>query len=164
MRQEQAGGRPWTPPGEISVRELPLPAHVQVALEEAGLGRAAASEGYGAAGLLLRAPLLTPESARAVAAVFDLLAAPAPDEDDLIGPHLCTVGWEPTAAVTARYPIEELDLPVRPYNLLKRAGLHSVGDLREILGRLPEAVPRLGPTGLAAVESALAALDNEPHR
>ncbi|GAA2734958.1 DNA-directed RNA polymerase subunit alpha C-terminal domain-containing protein [Actinocorallia aurantiaca] len=150
---------PWAPPGEVSVRELPLPARVQDALERAGLGRAAAADGYGAAGLMLQAPLLTPQAAQAVKAVLDLLAAMAGD-DDLIGEHHCTAGGPPTLYELAALPIEELNLPVRPYNLLKRAGLHSLGDLWETRGpRLADAVPLLDPEGLAAIESALVRMD-----
>lgn len=151
-----------TSSGEISVWELPLPAHVRDALERAGLGRAAAAEGYGAAGLMLQAPLLTPQAAQAVEAVLDLLAAMAEDDDDLIKNHHCTVSGSPLFELAA-LPIEELNLPVRPYNRLKRAGLHSIGDLREVRGpRLAEAAPYLDPEDLAAIESALVRVDAEP--
>ncbi|GAB2854627.1 hypothetical protein GCM10022221_62670 [Actinocorallia aurea] len=166
MAREQDEGaeraeRPWASPGEVSVRELPLPARVRDALERAGLGRADAADGYGAAGLMLQAPLLTPQAAQAVEAVLSLLAAMAGD-DDLIAEQHCTLDGS-TLFERAAYPIEELDLPVRPYNLLKRAGLHTVGDLREVRGpRLAEAVPLLDPAGLAAIESALVRVDTEP--
>ena len=151
----------WMSPGETSVRELPLPARVQDALERAGLDRAAAADGYGAAGLMLLAPLLTPQAAQAVEAVLDLLAAMA--DDDPIGDHHCTAGGDPTLPELAALAIEELDLPVRPYNLLKRAGLHSIGDLQEVRGpQLAEAVPHLHPEDLATIESALVRLDAGP--
>jgi DNA-directed RNA polymerase subunit alpha len=49
---------------------------------------------------------------------------------DEAGPGVPFGGTEdPDQARTATMPIEELDLSVRPYNCLKRAGIHTVGDL-----------------------------------
>ncbi len=49
---------------------------------------------------------------------------------DEAGPGVPFGGPEdPGAARAATMPIEELDLSVRPYNCLKRAGMHTVGDL-----------------------------------
>jgi DNA-directed RNA polymerase subunit alpha len=64
---------------------------------------------------------------------------------------------DPDVARARAMPIEELDLSVRPYNCLKRAGIHTVGDL---IGRTENevvAVKNFGRKSLDEVKEKLAA-------
>jgi DNA-directed RNA polymerase subunit alpha len=54
-------------------------------------------------------------------------------------------------------PIEDLDLSVRPYNCLKRAGIHTVGDLIKKTEDEVVAVKNFGRKSLDEVKEKLAA-------
>ena len=53
-------------------------------------------------------------------------------------------------------PIEELDLEVRPYNLLKKVGIHSVWELMNLTQDELRAIPSFGARSLVQVREALA--------
>jgi len=61
-------------------------------------------------------------------------------------------------AKTLEMPIEELDLSVRSFNCLKRAGINTVGDLVEKTDEEMIRVRNLGKKSLEEVKQKLAAL------
>lgn len=63
---------------------------------------------------------------------------------------------DPDQARAATMPIEELDLSVRPYNCLKRAGIHTVGDLIRKTEEEVVAVKNFGRKSLDEVREKLA--------
>lgn len=63
---------------------------------------------------------------------------------------------DPDQARAATMPIEELDLSVRPYNCLKRAGIHTVGDLIRKTEDEVVAVKNFGRKSLDEVREKLA--------
>jgi DNA-directed RNA polymerase subunit alpha len=64
----------------------------------------------------------------------------------------------------AAMPIEELDLSVRPYNCLKRAGINTVGDLLQRTEEEVVNVKNFGRKSLDEVKEKLAALGLELRR
>ncbi|MCL6553643.1 MAG: DNA-directed RNA polymerase subunit alpha [Firmicutes bacterium] len=64
---------------------------------------------------------------------------------------------DPERARLLAMPIEELDLSVRPYNCLKRAGIHTVGDLVKKTEDEIVAVKNFGRKSLDEVKEKLAA-------
>lgn len=66
------------------------------------------------------------------------------------------VGEDPDLARATNMPIEELDLSVRPYNCLKRAGIHTVGDLIRKSEDEVVAVKNFGRKSLDEVKEKLA--------
>lgn len=76
---------------------------------------------------------------------------------DETGPGVPFGGTEdPDQARAAMMPIEELDLSVRPYNCLKRAGIHTVGDLIRKTEEEVVAVKNFGRKSLDEVREKLA--------
>ncbi|MDQ7841706.1 MAG: DNA-directed RNA polymerase subunit alpha [bacterium] len=76
---------------------------------------------------------------------------------DEAGPGVSFGGTEdPDQARAATMPIEELDLSVRPYNCLKRAGIHTVGDLIRKTEDEVVAVKNFGRKSLDEVREKLA--------
>ncbi len=76
---------------------------------------------------------------------------------DETGPGVSFGGPEdPGVARAATMPIEELDLSVRPYNCLKRAGIHTVGDLIRKTEDEVVAVKNFGRKSLDEVKEKLA--------
>ncbi len=76
---------------------------------------------------------------------------------DEAGPGVSLGGSEdPGVARAATMPIEELDLSVRPYNCLKRAGIHTVGDLIRKTEDEVVAVKNFGRKSLDEVKEKLA--------
>jgi DNA-directed RNA polymerase subunit alpha len=67
------------------------------------------------------------------------------------------VAEDPDRARLLAMPIEELDLSVRPYNCLKRAGIHTVGDLVKKTEDEIVAVKNFGRKSLDEVKEKLAA-------
>jgi len=64
---------------------------------------------------------------------------------------------DPDRARAMAMPIEDLDLSVRPYNCLKRAGIHTVGDLIKKTEDEVVAVKNFGRKSLDEVKEKLAA-------
>jgi DNA-directed RNA polymerase subunit alpha len=64
---------------------------------------------------------------------------------------------DPDVARAMAMPIEDLDLSVRPYNCLKRAGIHTVGDLVKKTEDEVVAVKNFGRKSLDEVKEKLAA-------
>jgi DNA-directed RNA polymerase subunit alpha len=64
----------------------------------------------------------------------------------------------------ASMPIEELDLSVRPYNCLKRAGINTLGDLLQRTEEEVVNVKNFGRKSLDEVKEKLAALGLELRR
>jgi DNA-directed RNA polymerase subunit alpha len=64
---------------------------------------------------------------------------------------------DPDRAKAMTMPIEDLDLSVRPYNCLKRAGIHTVGDLIKKTEDEVVAVKNFGRKSLDEVKEKLAA-------
>ncbi|MCL6640800.1 MAG: DNA-directed RNA polymerase subunit alpha [Candidatus Rokubacteria bacterium] len=64
---------------------------------------------------------------------------------------------DPDTAKLMSMPIEDLDLSVRPYNCLKRAGIHTVGDLVKKTEDEVVAVKNFGRKSLDEVKEKLAA-------
>ncbi|MBI3997544.1 MAG: DNA-directed RNA polymerase subunit alpha [Armatimonadetes bacterium] len=64
---------------------------------------------------------------------------------------------DPDRARAMAMPIEELDLSVRPYNCLKRAGIHTVGDLIKKTEEEVVAVKNFGRKSLDEVKEKLTA-------
>jgi len=67
------------------------------------------------------------------------------------------VAEDPDRARAMMMPIEDLDLSVRPYNCLKRAGIHTVGDLIKKTEDEVVAVKNFGRKSLDEVKEKLAA-------
>jgi DNA-directed RNA polymerase subunit alpha len=67
------------------------------------------------------------------------------------------VAEDPDRARAMAMPIEDLDLSVRPYNCLKRAGIHTVGDLIKKTEDEVVAVKNFGRKSLDEVKEKLAA-------
>ncbi len=63
--------------------------------------------------------------------------------------------------VIAEIPIEELDLSVRAYNSLKRAGIYTVGQLQEMTEEKLLRVRNLGRKSLEEIQSKLKELNKE---
>jgi DNA-directed RNA polymerase subunit alpha len=94
------------------------------------------------------------ESARLLIDHFRLFAGIA-DEAGAGAPF--GVAEDPDRARAMAMPIEDLDLSVRPYNCLKRAGLHTVGDLIKKTEDEVVAVKNFGRKSLDEVKEKLAA-------
>jgi len=60
--------------------------------------------------------------------------------------------------VTATDPLEELNLPVRAYNSLRRVGIHTVGDLARRTETELLAIENLGPQSVSQIKQRLADL------
>jgi len=67
-------------------------------------------------------------------------------------------GGDPELARLLATPIEELELSVRPYNCLKRAGIHTIGDLVQRTEEEIANVKNFGRKSLEEVNEKLAAL------
>lgn len=65
---------------------------------------------------------------------------------------------DPEMARLLQTPIEELELSVRPYNCLKRAGIHTIGDLVQRTEEEIASVKNFGRKSLEEVTEKLAAL------
>ncbi|MDR7590090.1 MAG: DNA-directed RNA polymerase subunit alpha C-terminal domain-containing protein, partial [Armatimonadota bacterium] len=65
---------------------------------------------------------------------------------------------DPEMARLLQTPIEELELSVRPYNCLKRAGIHTIGDLVQRTEEEIANVKNFGRKSLEEVTEKLAAL------
>jgi DNA-directed RNA polymerase subunit alpha len=99
------------------------------------------------------------ESARLLIDCFRLFAGTA------VGPEMALGG--PQADETSKVasmPIEELDLSVRPYNCLKRAGINTVGDLLQRTEDEVVNVKNFGRKSLDEVKEKLAGLGLELRR
>jgi DNA-directed RNA polymerase subunit alpha len=94
------------------------------------------------------------ESARLLIDHFRLFAGIA-DEAGAGTPF--GVAEDPDRARAMAMPIEDLDLSVRPYNCLKRAGIHTVGDLIKKTEDEVVAVKNFGRKSLDEVKEKLAA-------
>ena len=65
-------------------------------------------------------------------------------------------GADGTAADPAQLPIEELDLPVRSFNSLRREGVHTVGGLAARTEKELLAIDGLGPQSIKEIKGRLA--------
>jgi len=65
-------------------------------------------------------------------------------------------GADAAAADPAQLPIEELDLPVRSFNSLRREGVHTVGSLAARTEKELLAIEGLGPQSIKEIRSKLA--------
>ena len=98
------------------------------------------------------------ESARLLIDSFRLFVGTAAGTEVVIGPQI-----DETNKIAAM-PIEELDLSVRPYNCLKRAGINTVGDLLQRTEEEVVNVKNFGRKSLDEVKEKLAALGLELRR
>ena len=98
------------------------------------------------------------ESARLLIDSFRLFVGTAAGTEVVIGPQV-----DETNKIAAM-PIEELDLSVRPYNCLKRAGINTVGDLLQRTEEEVVNVKNFGRKSLDEVKEKLAALGLELRR
>jgi DNA-directed RNA polymerase subunit alpha len=98
------------------------------------------------------------ESARLLIDSFRLFVGTAAGAEVVIGPQV-----DETNKIAAM-PIEELDLSVRPYNCLKRAGINTVGDLLQRTEEEVVNVKNFGRKSLDEVKEKLAALGLELRR
>lgn len=98
------------------------------------------------------------EAGRLLIDFFRLLAGTAAGPEVAVGPQA-----EETNKL-ASMPIEELDLSVRPYNCLKRAGINTVGDLLQRTEDEVVNVKNFGRKSLDEVKEKLAALGLELRR
>ena len=98
------------------------------------------------------------ESARLLIDSFRLFVGTAAGAEVVIGPQV-----DETNKI-AGMPIEELDLSVRPYNCLKRAGINTVGDLLQRTEEEVVNVKNFGRKSLDEVKEKLAALGLELRR
>ncbi len=94
------------------------------------------------------------EASRLVIDHFRLFAGIA---DETSAGAAFSVAEDPDKARLMAMPIEELDLSVRPYNCLKRAGIQSVGDLVKKTEEEVAAVKNFGRKSLDEVKEKLAA-------
>lgn len=98
------------------------------------------------------------EAGRLLIDFFRLLAGSAAGPEVAVGPQA-----EETNKL-ASMPIEELDLSVRPYNCLKRAGINTVGDLLQRTEDEVVNVKNFGRKSLDEVKEKLAAMGLELRR
>jgi DNA-directed RNA polymerase subunit alpha len=98
------------------------------------------------------------ESARLLIDSFRLFVGTAAGAEVVIGPQV-----DETNKI-AGMPIEELDLSVRPYNCLKRAGINTVGDLLQRTEEEVVNVKNFGRKSLDEVKEKLATLGLELRR
>lgn len=98
------------------------------------------------------------EASRTLIDYFRLFAGTAAGVEVPVGPEA------DEASKLATMPIEELDLSVRPYNCLKRAGINTVGDLLQRTEDEIVAVKNFGRKSLDEVKEKLAALGLELRR
>ena len=98
------------------------------------------------------------ESARLLIDSFRLFVGTAAGAEVVMGPQA-----DETNKI-AGMPIEELDLSVRPYNCLKRAGINTVGDLLQRTEEEVVNVKNFGRKSLDEVKEKLAALGLELRR
>ena len=98
------------------------------------------------------------ESARLLIDCFRLFVGTAMAPDVAVGPQA------DEANKMASMPIEELDLSVRPYNCLKRAGINTLGDLLQRTEEEVVNVKNFGRKSLDEVKEKLAALGLELRR
>src|SRR6516162_6075050 len=98
------------------------------------------------------------ESARLLIDYFRLFLGTAAGAEVVIGPQV-----DETNKIAAM-PVEELDLSVRPYNCLKRAGINTVGDLLQRTEEEVVNVKNFGRKSLDEVKEKLAALGLELRR
>ena len=98
------------------------------------------------------------ESARLLIDSFRLFVGTAAGAEVVIGPQV-----DETNKI-AGMPVEELDLSVRPYNCLKRAGINTVGDLLQRTEEEVVNVKNFGRKSLDEVKEKLAALGLELRR
>ncbi len=98
------------------------------------------------------------ESARLLIDCFRLFVGTAVAPEAAVGPQA------DEANKMATMPIEELDLSVRPYNCLKRAGINTLGDLLQRTEEEVVNVKNFGRKSLDEVKEKLAALGLELRR
>jgi len=98
------------------------------------------------------------DSARLLIDCFRLFVGTAVGPEVVAGPQA-----EETNKIAAM-PIEELDLSVRPYNCLKRAGINTLGDLLQRTEEEVVNVKNFGRKSLDEVKEKLAALGLELRR
>jgi DNA-directed RNA polymerase subunit alpha len=98
------------------------------------------------------------ESARLLIDYFRLFVGTAVGAEVAVGPQA-----DETSKL-AGMPIEELDLSVRPYNCLKRAGINTLGDLLQRTEDEVVNVKNFGRKSLDEVKEKLAALGLELRR
>jgi DNA-directed RNA polymerase subunit alpha len=98
------------------------------------------------------------ESARLLIDCFRLFVGTAVAPEVAVGPQA------DEANKMASMPIEELDLSVRPYNCLKRAGINTLGDLLQRTEEEVVNVKNFGRKSLDEVKEKLAALGLELRR
>ncbi len=98
------------------------------------------------------------ESARLVIDYFRLFVGTTAGAEVAVGPQA-----DETSKL-ATMPIEELDLSVRPYNCLKRAGINTLGDLLQRTEDEVVNVKNFGRKSLDEVKEKLAALGLELRR
>jgi DNA-directed RNA polymerase subunit alpha len=98
------------------------------------------------------------ESARLLIDGFRLFVGTAVAPEVTVGPQA------DEANKLATMPIEELDLSVRPYNCLKRAGINTLGDLLQRTEEEVVNVKNFGRKSLDEVKEKLAALGLELRR
>ena len=113
-----------------------------LAAQLSGEGTPAASADEAAATPARRARALPPQATGATAAA----AASSADEGGVNG----------LAADAAQLPIEELGLPVRSFNSLRREGVHTVGGLAARTEKELLAIDGLGPQSIKEIKSRLA--------
>jgi len=98
------------------------------------------------------------ESARLLIECFRLFVGTAVGPEIVVGPQT-----DETSKI-ASMPIEELDLSVRPYNCLKRAGINTLGDLLQKTEEEVVNVKNFGRKSLDEVKEKLAGLGLELRR
>ena len=98
------------------------------------------------------------ESARLLIDCFRLFVGTAAGPEIVVGPQT-----DETSKI-ASMPIEELDLSVRPYNCLKRAGINTLGDLLQKTEDEVVNVKNFGRKSLDEVKEKLAGLGLELRR
>jgi len=98
------------------------------------------------------------ESSRLLIDYFRLFAGAAAGAEVAVGPQA------DESSKLATMPIEELDLSVRPYNCLKRAGINTVGDLLQRTEDEVVNVKNFGRKSLDEVKEKLAGLGLELRR
>ncbi len=98
------------------------------------------------------------ESARLLIDYFRLFLGTAAGAEVPVGPQTDETNK------LATMPIEELDLSVRPYNCLKRAGINTLGDLLQRTEDEVVNVKNFGRKSLDEVKEKLAALGLELRR
>jgi hypothetical protein len=124
--------------------------------QAAGSGAATAGEAAGATGTSAAASGTTSSGATASGTTGASTAATEAPAPPASGTGSDASGVDGLSADPAQLPIEELNLPVRSFNSLRREGVHTVGGLTARTEKELLAIDGLGPQSIKEIKTKLA--------